>query len=78
MKPWELLGEASTPDGHEMRLIARDGEFVILLDGKTLMSSRLQGPKRNWLWPRARPFPIAGNQLFSWADWAWALPCALP
>lgn len=43
MKPWELLGEASTPDGHEMRLIARDGEFVILLDGKTLMSSRLHG-----------------------------------
>lgn len=26
-----------------MRLIARDGEFVILLDGKTLMSSRLHG-----------------------------------
>jgi spermidine synthase len=43
VKPWKLLGEASTPDGHEMRLIARDGEFVILLDGKTLMSSRLHG-----------------------------------
>ncbi len=43
MKPWEVLGEASTPDGGAMRLTVRDGEYVILMDGKTLMSSRLHG-----------------------------------
>ena len=43
MKPWELLGEAETPEGGAMRLTVRDGEFVILVDGKTLMSSRLHG-----------------------------------
>ena len=43
MKPWELLGQTSTPDGSDMSLTARDGEFVIRVDGKTLMSSRLHG-----------------------------------
>ncbi len=43
MKPWELLGETSTPDGSTMSLTARDGEYVIRVNGKTLMSSRLHG-----------------------------------
>ena len=40
MKAWELLGKTRTPDGSEMRLTVHDGEFLILVDGKTLMSSR--------------------------------------
>lgn len=43
MKPWQLLGQTRTPDGSDMRLTARDGEFIILVDGKTLMSSRAHG-----------------------------------
>ena len=43
MKAWELLGETRTPDGSEMRLTVRDREFLILVDGKTLMSSRTHG-----------------------------------
>jgi spermidine synthase len=43
MKPWELLGQTSTPEGHDMRLTRRDDEYVILVDGKTLMSSRMHG-----------------------------------
>jgi spermidine synthase len=43
VKPWQLLGQTRTPDGSDMSLTARDGEFVILVDGKTLMSSRAHG-----------------------------------
>jgi spermidine synthase len=43
MKPWELLGQASTPDGVELALTRRDREYVILAAGKSLMSSRMHG-----------------------------------
>ena len=43
MKPWEPLGQTCTPDGSDMRLTVRDGEYVILVNGKTLMSSRTHG-----------------------------------
>jgi spermidine synthase len=43
MKPWRLLGEARTPDGSNMTLVVRDGEYLILADGKDLMSSRMHG-----------------------------------
>jgi spermidine synthase len=43
MKAWELLGQTRTPDDKDMRLTRRDDEYVILVDGKTLMSSRMHG-----------------------------------
>ena len=43
MKPWELLGQTRTPDGSDMTLMRRDGELVILANGKPLMSSRMHG-----------------------------------
>jgi spermidine synthase len=43
VKPWELLAETSTPDGDDMRLIKQDDEFVIWVNGRTLMSSRMHG-----------------------------------
>ena len=43
MKPWELLGEATTPEGTLMTLTRRGGEYMILADGKDLMSSRMKG-----------------------------------
>lgn len=43
MKAWELLGQTSTPDDSDMRLTRRDNEYVILVNGKTLMSSRMHG-----------------------------------
>jgi spermidine synthase len=43
MKAWELLGEAESPDGASMRLTRHDREYVILVNGKTLMSSRMHG-----------------------------------
>jgi len=43
MKPWELLGETSAPDGSDMRLSRRDHEYVIWVNGKPLMSSRMHG-----------------------------------
>jgi spermidine synthase len=43
VKPWELLGRTSAPDGAEMALTRRDGEYVILAAGKSLMSSRMHG-----------------------------------
>ena len=43
MKAWRELGQTLTPDGSDMRLSERDGEYVILVNGKTLMSSRAHG-----------------------------------
>lgn len=43
MKPWELLGETSAPDGSHMHLSRRDNEYVIWVNGKPLMSSRMHG-----------------------------------
>lgn len=43
MKPWELLGETQTPDGTAMALTRRDREYVILANGKSLMSSLMHG-----------------------------------
>ena len=43
MKPLELLAEARTADGTEIKLTRRSTEYIILADGKTLMSSRMHG-----------------------------------
>ena len=43
MIPWELLGEARTPDGNAMTLARRGSEYMIMADGKDLMSSRMKG-----------------------------------
>ena len=43
MKPWEVLGETRTPDGTAMALTRRDKEFVILANGRSLMSSLMHG-----------------------------------
>ena len=43
MKPWELIGEARTPDGTDLRLTRHSTEFVILANGQSLMSSRMHG-----------------------------------
>jgi spermidine synthase len=41
--PWEKLGAARAPDGGELVLYQRGGEFVIRVDGRELMSSRAHG-----------------------------------
>jgi spermidine synthase len=46
MKVWELLGESSAPDGTDMRLMRRQDEYIILANGKPLMSSRLYGSEQ--------------------------------
>jgi spermidine synthase len=43
VKPWELLGETRTTEGSVMALTRRDREYIILADGKPLMSSRMHG-----------------------------------
>lgn len=43
MKPRELLGSARVPGGDDLRLFRRDGDFMIVLGGNELMSSRLSG-----------------------------------
>jgi spermidine synthase len=43
MKAWELLGQTRTAEDGDMRLTRRDSEYVILVNGKTLMSSRMHG-----------------------------------
>ena len=42
-RAWELLGQPETPDGSDIRLTVRDDEYVILVNGDTLMSSRTHG-----------------------------------
>ena len=43
MKAWEVLGESSTSDGTGIQLRRRDNEYLILANGKPLMSSLLHG-----------------------------------
>jgi spermidine synthase len=43
MKGWELLDAALAPDGTDLRLMRRDNEYVMLANGRPLMSSRLHG-----------------------------------
>ena len=43
MKPLEILGQTITPDGTDMKLTRRDNEYIILANGKSLMSSRMHG-----------------------------------
>jgi spermidine synthase len=43
VKPFELLGEAVSADGSAMRLVRRGEEYLILIDGSVLMSSRMHG-----------------------------------
>lgn len=46
MKPLELLGRARTPDGSDISLTRRDREFIILANGKPLMSSHMHGSEQ--------------------------------
>jgi spermidine synthase len=43
MRHMEILGEAVTPDGTDLKLTRRDTEYIILANGKSLMSSRMHG-----------------------------------
>ena len=43
MKPLELLGETTAPDGTDLRLMRQDRELIIFAGGKSLMSSRMHG-----------------------------------
>jgi spermidine synthase len=43
MKPRELVATAIVPDGEELRLFRRGGDFMIVLAGNELMSSRMSG-----------------------------------
>ena len=43
MKPFELLGQALAPDGNVIKLMRRGDEYIILVDGAILMSSRMHG-----------------------------------
>jgi spermidine synthase len=39
----EVLGQTLTPDGTMLKLTRRDNEYIILANGKSLMSSRMHG-----------------------------------
>jgi len=43
MKPLELLGQALSRDGTVLKLIRRSDEYIILANGKSLMSSHMHG-----------------------------------
>jgi spermidine synthase len=43
VQPLELLGETTTPDGSDLKLTRRTNEYIILANGKSLMSSRMHG-----------------------------------
>ncbi|MGH9574273.1 MAG: spermidine synthase [Candidatus Acidiferrales bacterium] len=43
VKPFALIGQAESRDGTVLKLIRRNDEYIILADGKSLMSSRMHG-----------------------------------
>ena len=46
MKPRELIGTAIVPGGEELRLYRRDSDYMIVLGGNELMSSRMSGSEQ--------------------------------
>ncbi len=46
MKPTETLARAKAPDGCSLVLSRRDGEYLLSLDGLTLMASRQRGSEQ--------------------------------
>lgn len=46
MKPLERLGNAQSPDGTSVTLLRRDREYLILAEGRPLMSSRTHGSEQ--------------------------------
>jgi len=47
VKPFQLLGEAHSPDGTVIQLTRRDDEYVILAAGRHLMSSRMHASEES-------------------------------
>jgi spermidine synthase len=43
VKSWEQLGQARSRDGTVLKLVRRGDEYIILANGKSLMSSRMHG-----------------------------------
>jgi len=43
VKPLEILGQTLSPDGTDMKLARRGCEYIILANGRSLMSSRMHG-----------------------------------
>ena len=43
MNALEVLGQATAPDGTDLKLTRRGNEYIILANGKSLMSSRMHG-----------------------------------
>jgi spermidine synthase len=43
VQPLEIIGEALTPNGTDIKLTRRGNEYIILANGKSLMSSRMHG-----------------------------------
>src|SRR5262245_12889903 len=43
VQPLELLAQTTTPDGTSLKLARRTNEYIILANGKSLMSSRMHG-----------------------------------
>jgi spermidine synthase len=43
VQPLELIGQTLTPNGIDMKLTRRANEYIILANGKSLMSSRMHG-----------------------------------
>ncbi|HEY7807294.1 MAG TPA: spermidine synthase [Croceibacterium sp.] len=46
MQPLELLATAKAPEGEELRLMRRGGDFMIVLDRNELMNSRMSGSEQ--------------------------------
>ena len=43
MQPLEIIGETVTPNGTDIKLTRRGNEYIMLANGKSLMSSRMHG-----------------------------------
>ena len=67
MNPLELLGETRTSDGVDLKLTRQGNEYIILANGKTLMSSRMHGSEEALAHfgcrrlPRERPCVLVGG-----------------
>jgi spermidine synthase len=63
MIPWEILGRARAPEGGELVLYRRGGEFVIRVGGRELMSSRAHGSEEELAALACRDLPPGARVL---------------
>ena len=76
MRSLELLGQARTADGSDLTLTRHGTEYVILANGKSLMSSRMHGSEEALATFACKSLRTREEPRVLVVAWGWDSPCA--